>query len=353
MLSFKLRIIEGVSFKGTRITCDLDDFTERIQKKQVGLITPSFYPLDAHDKLPQNRIKDVPGDHLRYLGLLDIDMPEGSPPLDPARVNSLETARATNPAFDAVMTAVERFVAQTPNMRVWFTGGKGVRLCHTSIDASAFVKCANKDAYVEGILEHLSKVHPAFDDTICPFTDRSVLRHGVGLRTDLMPKEGGKFAPKLLELDAATQRLSDVRFDLCEDPALSALIVGHWVAVADTIEQQIGYKMDRFMGAEVVLTSDAERKKTQAKQRRRPTCALSRRRSAGSRRARDTRPWSPSLCASSPSSRTRSWKSTPSSTARLISSTVIMFFDDSAQHSASVCRSQCKSGASEVSNFAS
>jgi P4 family phage/plasmid primase-like protien len=116
---------------------------------------------------------------------------------------------------------------------------------------------------VESILQHLSEMHPAFDDTIRPYTDRSVLRHGVGLRTDLMPKEGGKFAPKLLELDAATQRLSDVRFDLCEDPALSTLIVGHWMGVANTIEEQI--KMDRFMGAEVVLASDAERKKAQAK----------------------------------------------------------------------------------------
>ena len=259
MLQFKLRIIEGVSFKGTRVTVDLEDFKLRVEKKRVGLIVPSFYPVDESATLPQNRIKHVPGDHMRYVGLLDVDMPEGSPKLDPRAVNSLATARATSPAFDAVITAVESFVARTPDMQVWFTGGKGVRVCRTAVDASSFVKVANKESYVESILEHVSEAHPAFDDTIRRYTDRSVLRHGVGLRTDFRPKEGGAFAPKLLELDAGTGRFRDVRFDLCEDAALSALIVAHWLHVVRTIERDV--KVEKFVRAEIALETDAARKR--------------------------------------------------------------------------------------------
>ena len=39
-------------------------------------------PPNPEDRLPQNGISKVPGDHLRYVGLLDVDMPEGSQKLD-------------------------------------------------------------------------------------------------------------------------------------------------------------------------------------------------------------------------------------------------------------------------------
>ena len=107
---FYLRLIEGSSFKGIRVTYNLKEFMKKMQLKTPGLILPSFYLLQSNPpdpqtgasqhQLPQNEIAKYPGDHLRFVGLFDVDMPTGSAKLDPSKVNSLATARATNKEFD-------------------------------------------------------------------------------------------------------------------------------------------------------------------------------------------------------------------------------------------------------------
>ena len=85
---------------------------------------PSFYLLDSaqlpvktEKRMPQNRISKVECYHLRYFGLIDVDMPEGAEKLDPSKVHSLASARETNSDFDQVMQKAEQFVSKTPEMK--------------------------------------------------------------------------------------------------------------------------------------------------------------------------------------------------------------------------------------------
>ena len=133
--AFHVRCVKGNSFKNPRHALDLDEFCTELEKKTLGLIMPSFYlldpaqlPADTKQRMPQNGARKFEGSHLRFFGLLDVDMETGAEKLDPQRVHSLASARESNEAFDEVMQKAEDFAARTPHMRAWFTGGKGVRM---------------------------------------------------------------------------------------------------------------------------------------------------------------------------------------------------------------------------------
>jgi hypothetical protein len=94
---------------------------KKMQLKTPGLILPSFYLLQSNtpdsltgasqQQLPQNQIAKYPGDHLRFVGLFDVDMPTGSAKLDPSKVNSFHCQsdqqgfRRANQAGRAVLCA--------------------------------------------------------------------------------------------------------------------------------------------------------------------------------------------------------------------------------------------------------
>jgi phage/plasmid-associated DNA primase len=274
--AFHLRCVKGNSFKNQRHALDLDEFCEELEKKTLGLIMPSFYlldpvqlPADTKQRMPQNGARKFEGSHLRFFGLLDVDMETGAEKLDPNRVHSLASARETNAAFDEVMQKAEDFAERTPHMRAWFTGGKGVRMCEippagTNLDVLLFVKLANDGQYKTAMMERYQAIYPAFSTTIKPNTDESILVHGQGIRTDLFPKEGGDFAPKLLELNA-NGKFMDVAFDKAEDTQLSQLIVSLWISVAKQVDV-IQHPFTAYLDSAPCMQTDMEIRKSRRKQ---------------------------------------------------------------------------------------
>ena len=131
------------------------------------------------------------------------------------------------------------------------------------MDGSLFVKLANDSQYKLAIMERYQNLYPVFGSTIADRTDESILAHGTGTRTDLFPKEGGDFAPKLLELNA-NGRFKDVAFDLQEDVELSQLIVSLWTRVAAQVNL-IQHPYTAYLASAPCLDTDSTMKKKKNK----------------------------------------------------------------------------------------
>ena len=133
------------------------------------------------------------------------------------------------------------------------------------LDKKLFVKLSNKNQYKLAIMEQYQQLYPGFGSTIGDMTDRSVLVHGTGTRTDLFPKEGGDFAPKLLTLNEGTGRFRDVPFDLAEDVELSRQIISLWSKVTALVSK-IPHNI--FEEAPFSLKTDKELKETKKKKKK-------------------------------------------------------------------------------------
>ena len=166
---YKLRVILGDALTGKRTTVSAPQFIDLMRAKQVGLVYPSFYlrPTDA-PPLPQNKLSEVEGEHLRFVGLFDVDMPSDAPPLDPGACTSLRAACAANGAFGNVIARAEAFCARVEGVRAMFTGGKGVLLLDTRLRPELFLKCRNADNHTKAIAEALfpQLYGPAYAETI-------------------------------------------------------------------------------------------------------------------------------------------------------------------------------------------
>ena len=230
---YKLRVILGDALTGKRTTVSAPQFTDLVRAKQVGLVYPSFYlrPTDA-PPLPQNKLSEVEGEHLRFVGLFDVDMPSDAPPLDPGACTSLRAACAANGAFGNVIARAEAFCARVEGVRAMFTGGKGVLLLDTRLRPELFLKCRNADNHTKAIAEALfpQLYGPAYAETIQPALD-DCLYGPNGARTNLFPKQTHRFRSKLLSL-GADGAFADVPFDMAEDADLTGTVQAFWTSVA-------------------------------------------------------------------------------------------------------------------------
>ena len=222
---YKLRVILGDALCGKRTTVSAAHFVDLMRAKQVGLVYPSFYlrPTDA-PPLPQNKLSQVEGEHLRFVGLFDVDMPSDAPPLDPGACTSLRAACAANGAFGDVIARAEAFCAQVEGVRAIFTGGKGVLLLDTRLRPELFLKCRNADNHTKAIAEALFPrlYGPAYAATIQPMLD-DCLYGPNGARTNLFPKQTHQLRSKLLPLQA-DGTFADVPFDMRKDIKLKAAV---------------------------------------------------------------------------------------------------------------------------------
>jgi hypothetical protein len=149
------------------------------------------------------------------------------------------------------------------------------------MDESLFVKLENDSQYKPSIMERYQHLYPAFGSTIADRTDQSILAHGQGTRTDLFPKEGGAFAPKLLELNASG-RFKDVAFDLQEDLELSQLIVSMWTRVTAQVNL-IQHPYTAYLDSAPCLDTDSTMKKKKNKSKKKSSTTRSRSRSSSSK----------------------------------------------------------------------
>ena len=232
-LEYHLRVILGDALTGKRTTVSATQLADLMRAKQVGLIYPSFYlrPSGA-PPLPQNKLNQLEGDHVRFVGLFDVDMPSDAPPLDPQTCTSLRAACAANAAFRDVIARAEAFCARVEGVRALFTGGKGVLLLDTRLRPELFLRCRNADNHTQAVTGVLfpQLYGAAYTETIQPVLD-DCLYGPNGARTNLFPKQTHQFRSKLLPL-RADGTFADVAFDMDEDMELTETVQRFWTALA-------------------------------------------------------------------------------------------------------------------------